>query len=127
MLLTYTPFLKQVATTFGIEPSSMNFSRLAALYDTVRTDRYLGRALPASLKETDLTNMEHLYHWYGHFSRVNELGKAYNTYKFNQIISAFDNKIKSPSSQAKWLTISVQEVDLWVAQNALGIASAGCI
>ena len=43
MELTYTPFLKKMASLFKIEQSTMNFTKLSFLYDTVRVDRYLGR------------------------------------------------------------------------------------
>lgn len=57
MILTYTPFLKKAATAFGIEPSSMNFTKLAALYDTLNVDKYLGKSLPSSFKEEDWANL----------------------------------------------------------------------
>jgi hypothetical protein len=57
MVLTYTPFLKKMASTFNIETSSMNFTKLSALYDTVRSDKYLGRKLPTSLTQQDFANL----------------------------------------------------------------------
>jgi hypothetical protein len=57
MILTYTPFLKKIANTFKIDPASMNFTKLASLYDTVRVDKYLGRKLPADFSSADLENM----------------------------------------------------------------------
>ena len=45
-MLTYSPFLKQIASIFKIDPSVMNFKKLADLYDTVNVDRYLARTLP---------------------------------------------------------------------------------
>ena len=51
MLLTYTPFLKKLATTFKIDPSSMTFKRMAELYDTINVDRYLARPLPQEFKD----------------------------------------------------------------------------
>lgn len=46
MVLTYTPFLKKIATIFNIDSNSINFTKIANLYDTIRVDRYLGRPLP---------------------------------------------------------------------------------
>jgi hypothetical protein len=60
MVLTYTPFLKKIANSFKIDPLSMNFTKLAALYDTIAVDRYLGRPLPTELTPADLTNLQHL-------------------------------------------------------------------
>jgi hypothetical protein len=57
MVLTYTPFLKKAATVFGIEASSMNFTKLAALYDTLNVDKYLGKSIPSGLKEEDWANL----------------------------------------------------------------------
>ncbi len=127
MVLTYTPFLKKMASTFNIEPSSMNFTKLSALYDTVRSDKYLGRKLPTSLTQSDFANLEHLYNWHKHFTYTFDLAKAYNTYKFNEVFTSFDNKIKNPNSQVKWVTISANEIDIIAAQNGLKIASASCI
>lgn len=42
---------------FNIDQSAMNFTKLCGLYDTVRADRYLGRALPSDFKNEDLANM----------------------------------------------------------------------
>jgi len=58
--MTYTPFLKKMATMFGADPLGMNFTKLTALYDTVSVDRYLGRSLPTEFTTADLTNLQHL-------------------------------------------------------------------
>jgi hypothetical protein len=47
MVLIYTPFLKKMASVFKIDTSTMNFTKLTALHDTVTVDRYLGRPLPS--------------------------------------------------------------------------------
>ena len=57
MVLTYTPFLKKAATAFGMDPLSMNFTKLAALYDTVNVDKYLGKSLPSGFKDEDFANL----------------------------------------------------------------------
>lgn len=46
MVITYTPFLKKMATLFKIDQSLMNFTKIAQLYDTINVDRYLNRLLP---------------------------------------------------------------------------------
>jgi hypothetical protein len=127
MVLTYTPFLKKMGSVFGIDSNQMNFTNLCSLFDTVRADKYLGRSLPSGFSGDDFSNMEHLYNWYNHFTRTYDLAKAYNSFKFSQILATFDSKIKSPASQLKWTTISVNEVDLVAAHLGLGIASALCI
>lgn len=43
MILTYTPFLKKMGNIFKIDSASMNFTKLASLFDTVRVDMYMGR------------------------------------------------------------------------------------
>lgn len=57
MVLTYTPFLKKAATAFGMDSSSMNFTKLAALYDSLNVDKYLGKSLPSGFKEEDWANL----------------------------------------------------------------------
>jgi|688.fasta_scaffold2738600_1 hypothetical protein len=57
MVLTYTPFLKKAATAFGMDPLSMNFTKLAALYDTVNVNKYLGKGLPNGFKDEDFANL----------------------------------------------------------------------
>ncbi len=127
MALTYSPFMKRMATLFQIDPLSMNFTKLASLYDTVRVDRYLGRPLPAELTQADLSNMEHLYDWYNHLVYTSDLAKAYNTFKFNTVINRFDYKTGNVSGEGKWTTLSVDEVDIVTAQTSLNISSALCI
>jgi len=53
MVLTYNPFLKKMANMFKIDLASMNFTKLASLYDTLQVDRYLGRKLPADFSQAD--------------------------------------------------------------------------
>lgn len=127
MVLTYTPFLKKMAATFKIDPVSMNFTKLASLYDTIRVDRYLGRKLPAEFTQEDLENIEHLYYWHHHFIKTFDLSKAFSTFTFNQVMTNFDAKIKSPASKNKWITISTFEGDLISVMNNLNISSANCI
>lgn len=127
MVLTYTPFFKKMATVFG-DTNLSNFTRLAALYDTVTVDRFLGRSLPSNFNAEDLKNMEHLYHWYTHFTRSFNLSKAYNSFKASKIIEYFDARVKNPNGVSlKWTTLSVDDVDIVALQNDLNISSASCI
>lgn len=127
MILTYTPFLKKMATTFKIDPASMNFTKLHSLYDTIRVDLNLGRSLPSDFTEEDLGSIEHLYNWYNHFTRSFDLAKAFSTFSFNQAISRFAEKVKNLSSTSKWVTVSTFEGDLVSIHNNLNISSADCI
>ena len=128
MVLTYTPFLKKTATTFGLDANTMNFTKFAALFDTINVDRYLGKSLPAGYSKDDFANAQHLYNWYTHFTRAFNLSKAYNTYKFQKTLSIFDNRVKSPSGVSlKWTTLAVDELDIVALQNDLNISSAVCI
>ena len=81
MVLTYTPFLRKTANSFGLDSNSMNFTKLSALYDTVNVDRYLGKTLPYGFSQDDFNNLQHLYNWYTHFTRSFNLSKALNTKK----------------------------------------------
>ena len=106
MMLTYTPFLKKMSSVFKIDPNAMNFTKLISLYDTIRADRYLGRPMPEEFTKEDEKNIEHLCYWYHHFILSFDLSKAFSAFTFNQVISNFDNKIKTPNSDNKWVTIS---------------------
>jgi hypothetical protein len=57
MVLTYTPFLKKTANIFGLDSNSMNFTKLAALYDTLNVNKYLGISLPSAFKQEDFDNI----------------------------------------------------------------------
>ena len=128
MVLTYTPFLRKVATSFGMDSSSMNFTKLAALYDTVNVDRYLGKSLPSGFSQDDFNNLQHLYNWYSHFTRSFNLSKAINTHKIDKILSLFDYRVKNVTGPTlRWTTISVDSLDIVALQNDLNISSALCI
>jgi hypothetical protein len=127
MVLTYTPFFKRMATIFKIDPSTMNFTKICSLYDTIKVDRYLNRKLPEEFTEDDLKNIEHLFSWYMHITRNGDLAKAFSTFALNQVISHFDGKIKNPKEGPKWVTISSFDGDIVSVHNQLNIASASCI
>jgi len=74
-----------------------------------------------------LENIEHLYYWHHHFIKIFNLSKAFSTFTFNQVMSHFDEKVKTPSSKNKWVTISTFEGDLISVMNNLNISSANCI
>lgn len=86
MVLTYTPFLRRVGQTFGIEPSAMNFSKISSLYDTLTVDKYLGRPMPKNFTEDDYLNMRHLHYWLNYFKISFNLSKAINSGKLNRIM-----------------------------------------
>ncbi len=128
MVLTYTPFLRKVANSFGMDSNSMNFTKLAALYDTVNVDRYLGKILPSGFSQDDFNNLQHLYNWYSHFTRSFNLSKAINTHKIDKILSLFDLRVKNVTgSTLRWTTLSVDSLDIVALQNDLNISSALCI
>lgn len=128
MVLTYTPFLKKTATAFGMDPATMNFTKMAALYNTLNADKYLGKSLPPTFKEEDFANLEHLASWYSHFTRSFNLSRAYSTHTLSKILQNFDNRIKSPEGGGlKWSTLSLDAGDLVALQNNLNISSALCI
>lgn len=128
MVLTYTPFLRKAATAFGLDSNSMNFTKVAALYDTVNVNRYLGKPLPSGFTQDDFNNLQHLYNWYTHFTRSFSLSKAYNTRKINKVMGTFDERVKNITGYSlKWSTISVDSLDIVALQNDLNISSALCI
>lgn len=128
MVLTYTPFLRKAATVFGVDPASMNFTKLAALFDTVNVDKYLGKKLPSGFSEDDFNNMQHLYNWYAHFIRSFNLSRAFSSWELEKVLELFDNRIKKPDGVAlRWTTISIDEPHLVSLQNDLNISSAQCI
>lgn len=51
MMITYLPFLKRIALIFNLPLSSMNFTKLASLYDTLTVDKSLGRPMPTTFAE----------------------------------------------------------------------------
>lgn len=51
MVLTYTPFLKRMASAFSIDTATMNFAKLTALFDTIIVDKYLGKAVPSQISQ----------------------------------------------------------------------------
>lgn len=108
MVITYTPFLKKIGNAFGLDPNSMNFTKISALYDTLNVDKYLGKALPSGITQEDFKNMEHLYNWYTHLTRSFNLSKALNSHKLNKTLSVFDGRVGNPSGFGlKWTTLSV--------------------
>ena len=74
-----------------------------------------------------MTNLEHLYYWYEHFTKSFMLSRAFSTFTLNQVIANFDAKIKTPGSVRKWTTISTFEGDLVSVKNNLNISNAACI
>jgi hypothetical protein len=128
MVLTYTPFLRKTANAFGLDANSMNFTKVAALFDTINVDRYLGKSLPSGFTKDDLSNLEHLFNWYTRFTRSFNLSKALNSRKLSKTLEIFDNRVKSPSGVSlKWTTLSVDSLDIAALQNDLNISSAQCI
>jgi hypothetical protein len=106
MVLTYTPFLKRMATAFSIDTASMNLTKLAALFDTINVDKYLGKTLPSQISQEDFKNGMHLYYWYQQFTRSFNLSKAYSTRPIRKVLESFDNRVKSiAAAGVKWSTI----------------------
>lgn len=127
MVMQYTPFLKKTASAFSIDAASMNFTNLAALYDSVTVDKYLGESLPSGYSSDDFNNMQHLYNWYSLFTRTGNLSKAYSSRPLNRIFELFDGRVKQPEgSSLRWSTISVDEPHIVSLMNELNISSALC-
>jgi hypothetical protein len=93
MVLTYTPFLRRIGQTFGIDPAAMNFSKISSLYDTLTVDKYLGRNMPDNFTDNDYLNMRHLHYWLNYFKISFNLSKAINTGKLNRILEDFEGRI----------------------------------
>ncbi len=129
MNLTYYPFMKKMATTFNINASSMNFSKISSLYDTLTVDMYLGRPLPSlGFNDSDYLNLRHLHNWFNSFKISFNLSKMINTYKFTKIISDFDSRIRNPNNYSlKWTFLSAHDTDISAAQLDLNISSSQCI
>ena len=51
MYITYLPFMKKLGNIFNISSDSMNFSKVADIYDTLTVDRFLGRPFPPNITE----------------------------------------------------------------------------
>jgi hypothetical protein len=128
MALTYAPFLKRVGQTFGIEPTTMNFSKISSLYDTLTVDRYLGRPLPQNITEDDYLNMRHLHYWFNYFKINFNLTKAINTGKLKRILEDFDGRINNITGQIlKWTFLSAHDTDISGMLLDLNVSSAQCV
>lgn len=128
MTLTYAPFLKRMGQTFGIEPTSMNFSKISSLYDTLTVDRYLGRPLPQNITEDDYLNMRHLHYWFNYFKINFNLTKAINTGKLKRILEDFDGRINNITGQIlKWTFLSAHDTDISGMLLDLNVSSAQCV
>jgi hypothetical protein len=96
MNLTYFPFMKKMAQVFNLTLSSMNFSTLSSIYDTLTVDRYLGRPMPEfGFSENDYLNLRHLHYWYNFFKINFDLSRAINTGKIKKILKEFDDRISN--------------------------------
>jgi hypothetical protein len=127
MQVTYGPLLKRMSTLFA-SGAALNFTKLAAIADTLTVDRYLGRPLPSGLSSDDLANVDHLSSWFWLFTRSFSLSKAYTTYPFTHVLEVFDNRIKSPDAGGlRWTTLSVDSPHIVSALNQLNISSARCV
>jgi hypothetical protein len=127
MVLTYTPFLRKIGQTFGIEPSAMNFSKISSLYDTLTVDKYLARPMPKDFTDDDYLNMRHLHYWLNYFKISFNLSKAINTGKLNRIMQDFDGRIASNSQPLKWTFLSAHDTDISGMLLDLNVSSASCV
>lgn len=127
MVLTYTPFLRKMATAFAIDISTMNFTKLAALFDTINVDKYLGKPLPSQIIQDDYKNGMHLYYWYHQFTKSFNLSKAYATRPLRRIMESFDGRTKNIATGIKWSTIVLDEAHIISLRNGLNFTSALCI
>lgn len=128
MTLTYAPFLRRMGQTFAIEPTSMNFSKISSLYDTLTVDRYLGRPLPQNITEDDYLNMRHLHYWFNYFKINFNLTKAINTGKLKRVLEDFDGRINNITGQVlKWTFLSAHDTDISGMLLDLNVSSAQCV
>jgi hypothetical protein len=128
MVLTYTPFLKRMATAFSIDAATMNFTKLSALFDTINVDKYLGKPLPSQITQDDYKNGMHLYFWYHQFTKSFNLSKAFATRPIRKVMESFDNRVKNiAGAGVKWSTIVLDEAHIVSLRNGLNFSSAQCI
>jgi hypothetical protein len=83
--------------------------------------------MPSDFTDNDKINLRHIDSWYKQFVFINDLAKAVNRDRFVKIISAFDNRIKSPNSVMKWTFLSGHDLDMVAAYNDLNLSSSQCI
>ena len=127
MVLTYTPFLKKMATAFSMDTATMNLTKLAALFDTINVDKYLGKSLPSQITQDDYKNGMHLYYWYHQFTKSFNLSKAYATRPIRKVMESFDGRVKNLSGGTKWSTVVLDEAHIIALRNGLNFTSALCI
>lgn len=113
MLLTYKPFLDQVADTFNITDKdnfSSNFSGISRLFDTLSVDKYLGRPLPPKFSDDDFKNMQHIMYWRILFEYSLNVSTVSNSRKLQKVIDVFDGRTKNIDGYPlKWTFLSAHD------------------
>jgi hypothetical protein len=127
MTMTYTPFLRRMGQTFGIDTAAMNFSKISSLYDTLTVDKYLGRPMPKDFKDDDYLNMRHLHYWFNYFKISFNLSKAINTGKLNRVLEDFDGRINNSNQTLKWTFLSAHDTDITGMLLDLNVSSDQCV
>ena len=108
--------------------STLNFSALHGLYDSVEVDRYLGKPLPAQFTDADYNNLKHLAVWHDLFKFNFNIARAYNTYPIKRILQDFDGRISNLKTKPlKWTILSAHDYHINCFLNYLNISSASCI
>lgn len=108
--------------------TTLNFSSILNLYDTLLVDRYLGRTLPSDFTEEDFDNLKHLTYWYSYFAISFNLSKAFNTPILQRVLEDFDDRISHVSTKTlKWTAMSAHDTNLFALTSDLNISSSECI
>ena len=113
---------------FNVSAAVMNVSKISSLYDTITSDKNLGRVLPKDYTEEDYLNMRHLHYWLNYLKDTFIISKAVNAGKIKKILTDFDARIADLSGKVhKWTFLSSHDADATCMMNDLNISSAACV
>ena len=126
MNTTYWPFMKRMASLFSFS-GAVTLDSMQTLHGIVQIDMHLNRPLPEGFTLEDYTNLKHLDSFYKQFIYSYDLAKASNRYKFDKILTMFDNRIKNPNLPLKWTFLSGHDSDIIPLYNNLNLSTSKCI
>ena len=126
MSATYLPFLQKMSKTFN--SSNLTLENIWELYDTINSDIYLGRRLPANFTEDDYNNLEHLRNWAFEVASGGKVSGMLNTLSLTKVLSTFDTRTKLPKSYFPKMSFFFEhDTNLLCKYLTLNMSSSDCI
>ena len=118
--------MKKMGKMFNF--TTLNFSAMVGLYDTLAVDDSIGNPLPDAFTREDYLNLQHLTTWYSLLRLNFNLSKAFNTNVLKRVIRDFEQRISNPQKMdLKWTFLSAHDTNVFAMANDLNISSAECI